>query len=171
MRMIGLAGWSGAGKTTLIAALLPTLIARGISVSTIKHAHHAFDVDRPGKDSFVHREAGAREVLVASSQRIALMRELRGEPEPPLADLIGRLAPVDLVIVEGFKRAPVPKLEVFRRETGKDLLHPIDPTIMAIATDAPGPFPIERLDLDDVQAIADWIEARAQPVQGMFGGA
>src|SRR5437868_12062197 len=150
MRLIGLAGWSGAGKTTLIAAVIPVLVGRGLSVSTVKHAHHAFDVDKPGKDSYVHREAGASEVLVASDQRFALMRELRGAPEPALAELLGRLAPVDLVLVEGFKRDAHPKLEVHRVATDKAFIHPEDPYIRAIATDAPGPFPIARLEIDDI---------------------
>ncbi len=165
MRLIGLAGWSGAGKTTLIASLIPELTRRGVRVSTIKHAHHDFDVDRPGKDSYVHRVSGANEVLIASSRRFALMHELRGEPEPSLGELLQRLAPVDLVVVEGFKREAHAKLEVYRTETGKDLIHPGDATVAAIATDAPGPFPIPRFALDDMQAIADWVLANAQPVE------
>src|SRR5260221_12546659 len=110
MRLIGLSGWSGAGKTTVISAVIPALIARGLTVSTVKHAHHSFEIDRPGKDSFVHREAGASEVLIASAHRFALMRELRGAPEPALAELLKRLAPVDLVLGEGFKRDTHPKL-------------------------------------------------------------
>ena len=169
MRLIGLAGWSGAGKTTLIAALIPTLRARGLSISTIKHAHHAFDVDQPGKDSYVHRAAGASEVLVASGQRFALMHELRGAPEPSLGELIARLAVVDLVLVEGFKADAHPKLEVHRLATGKDLIHPRDSHIRAIATDAPGPFPIERLDIDDIEGIADWLIQHALPVVDFIG--
>ena len=169
MRLIGLAGWSGAGKTTLIAALIPALRARGLSISTIKHAHHAFDVDQPGKDSYVHRAAGASEVLVASSQRFALMHELRGAPEPPLGELIARLAAVDLVLVEGFKADAHPKLEVHRLATDKDLIHPRDPHIRAIATDAPGPFAIERLDIDDIEGIADWLIQHALPVVDFIG--
>ena len=169
MRLIGLAGWSGAGKTTLIAALIPALKARGLTLSTVKHAHHAFDVDKPGKDSYVHREAGATEVLVASRHRYALMRELRDEPEPRLGSLLARLAPVDLVLVEGFKADAHPKLEVHRLATGKDLIHPRDPYIRAIATDAPGPFPIERLDIDDIGGIADWVLAHAEPLERFLG--
>ena len=165
MRLVGLSGWSGAGKTTVIAAVIPALKARGLTVSTVKHAHHAFEIDRPGKDSFVHRQAGASEVLVASRHRFALMRELRDEPEPPLSVLLRRLAPVDLVIVEGFKRDAHPKLEVHRVATGKDYLHPGDPHIRAIATDAPGPFPIPRLAIDDIAAIAAWLLAEAQPIE------
>jgi molybdopterin-guanine dinucleotide biosynthesis protein B len=166
MRLIGLAGWSGAGKTTLIRALIPALRARGLTVSTIKHAHHAFDVDTPGKDSFVHREAGASEVLVSSSQRLALMRELRGAAEPSLAELLQRLSPVDLVLVEGFKADRHVKLEIHRLETRKPFLFPSDPKIRAIATDAPGAFPIPRFDLEAVGAIADWVDAHAEPVEG-----
>jgi molybdopterin-guanine dinucleotide biosynthesis protein B len=166
MRVIGLAGWSGAGKTTLIRSLIPELVSRGLTVSTIKHAHHGFDVDKPGKDSFLHRQAGAKEVLVSSSVRLALMRELRGEPEPPLAELLGRLSPVDLVIVEGFKREHHPKLEVYRSETEKGFLFPTDGDIEAIATDASGPFPIRHFALDDIAVIADWMLAAARPVDG-----
>ncbi len=127
MRAIGLAGWSGAGKTTLIVRLIPELNRRGLSASTIKHAHHGFDVDRPGKDSYEHRAAGAHEVLVASANRLALMRELRGAPEPSLADLLRLLEPVDLVLIEGFKRDPFPKIEVYRAANGKPPLHPAGP--------------------------------------------
>ena len=126
MRAIGFAGWSGAGKTTLIVRLIPELNRRGLSVSTIKHAHHGFDLDQPGKDSYVHRAAGAHEVLVASANRLALMRELRGAPEPSLADLLRLLAPVDLVLVEGFKRDSLPKIEVHRAANGKPPIHPED---------------------------------------------
>jgi molybdopterin-guanine dinucleotide biosynthesis protein B len=170
MRLIGLAGWSGAGKTTVIAAVIPALRARGLAVSTVKHAHHGFDVDVPGKDSYVHREAGATEVLVASSRRFALMHELRDEPEPPLSALIARLAPVDLVLVEGFKRDAHPKLEIHRTETGQPLLHPEDPHIQAIATDAAGPFPIPRIAIADTSAIADWLVAHALPVERFLQG-
>ncbi|WP_307437547.1 molybdopterin-guanine dinucleotide biosynthesis protein B [Labrys monachus] len=163
MRLMGLAGWSGAGKTTLVAALIPRLRRMGATVSTIKHAHHAFDIDQPGKDSYVHREAGAQEVLVASAHRFALMHELRGAPEPPLSALLARLAPVDIVIIEGFKTDSHPKIEVHRIATGKDLIHPRDAQILAIATDAPGPFPIPRFDIDDIEAIARWILTAALP--------
>ena len=139
MRIIGLAGWSGAGKTTLVAKLIPSILARGLKVSTVKHAHHAFDVDQPGKDSYAHRMAGATEVLVASARRFALMHELRGEDEPPLSALLAKLAPVDLVIIEGYKRDPHPKLEVFRADVGKPLIHPDDPHVVAIASDVPLP--------------------------------
>ncbi len=135
MRVIGFAGWSGAGKTTLIVKLIPELNRRGLSVSTIKHAHHNFDLDQPGKDSYEHRAAGAEEVLVASANRVALMRELRGAPEPSLAELLRLLKEVDLVLVEGFKRDPLPKIEVFRSANGKPPLYPDDPNIVALISD------------------------------------
>ncbi len=155
--MLGLAGWSGAGKTTLLTALLPRLIARGHSVSTIKHAHHGFDMDRPGKDSFRHREAGAREVLVASARRWALLHELDG-PEPGLPDLLAKLAPVDVVLVEGFKTSAYPKLEVYRAVLGQPPLWPTRGDIVAVATDTALPNcdrPVLRLH--DPDAIADWV--------------
>jgi molybdopterin-guanine dinucleotide biosynthesis protein B len=141
MRIIGFAGWSGSGKTTLIVKLIPALIARGLSVSTLKHAHHSLEVDKPGKDSYRHREAGAREVLVASANRWALMRELRDEEEPHLADLLPRLSDVDLVIVEGFKRETHAKLEVHRNDVGKPFLFPEDRNIVAVVSDTPPAFP------------------------------
>ena len=158
MRVIGVAGWSGAGKTTLIKALIPRLLARGLRVSTVKHAHHRFDVDQPGKDSWEHRQAGATEVLVASAARWALMHELRDAPEPSLRFLLGRLAPVDLVLIEGFKREPYPKIEVFRAEAGKPPLHPEDPAVVAVASDVPLPEAgIPVVKLDDLEAIADTV--------------
>jgi molybdopterin-guanine dinucleotide biosynthesis adapter protein len=141
MRVIGFAGWSGSGKTTLIVKLIPALIARGLSVSTLKHAHHSLEVDKPGKDSYLHREAGAREVLVASANRWALMRELRDEDEPHLADLLPRLGDVDLVIVEGFKRETHAKIEVHRKGLGKPFLFPEDRNIVAVVSDTPPAFP------------------------------
>lgn len=156
MRIIGLAGWSGAGKTTLLTRLIPCLTGRGLSVSTIKHAHHAFDVDRPGKDSYEHRAAGASQVLVSSAKRWALMTEHRDAPEPGLRELLAQLAPVDLVIVEGFKRHSHPKIEVHRAANGKPWLHPEDPMILAVAADtAPPPGAPPHLALDDIGAIAD----------------
>lgn len=159
MRIFGLAGWSGSGKTTLVGKLIPELTARGLAVSTIKHAHHAFDVDSPGKDSYRHREAGANEVLVSSANRWALMHEHRGAPEPSLEELLRRLSPVDLVIVEGFKREPHPKLEVYRAIVGKPALQPDDPHIVGIATDRPDGLdaPVPVLDLDDIAGIADLV--------------
>ena len=158
MKVLGLAGWSGAGKTTLLAKLIPELIRRGITVSTMKHAHHAFDVDTPGKDSYVHREAGATEVLVASGNRWALMHELRGAPEPDSKALMQHMSPVDLLLVEGFKREGHDKLEIYREANGKPLLAAEDPNIVAILVD--GPKPDTRLpviDLNDIGAIADFV--------------
>ena len=164
MRILGLAGWSGVGKTTLLTQLIPHLRAGGISVSTIKHAHHAFDIDQPGKDSYRHREAGAGEVLIASSRRWALMHELRNEAEPSLADLLGHLSPVDLVLVEGFRRHPHPKLEVHRPSLGKPLLCLEDRHIVAVATDAPLAAPVPTIDLGDLYALAKCVRAAAQPL-------
>ena len=157
MRIFGLAGWSGSGKTTLLAAIVPELAARGLSVSTIKHAHHDFDIDRPGKDSWRHRQAGASEVMVASARRWALMHELRGAAEPSLDELVARLSPVDVVIVEGYKRHPHPKLEVHRPSLGKSLLYPDDPYIVAIASDEPFAAPLPLLSLADPAAVAGFM--------------
>lgn len=168
MRIIGIAGWSGAGKTTLLAKLIPRLTARGVRVSTVKHAHHAFDVDQPGKDSHTHRMAGATEVLVSSVNRWALVHELRGAAEPKLSDLLGKLAPVDLVIVEGFKHGAHPKLEIYRSAVGKPPLHPDDPHIVAVASDAPVPSArVPVVGLDDVDAIADLMLAHAAPIAAL----
>lgn len=156
MRIIGLAGWSGAGKTTLLTRLIPELRGRGLSVSTLKHAHHAFDVDKPGKDSFEHRAAGASQVLVASANRWALMTEHRDAPEPGLAELLTHLSPVDLVIIEGFKREAHPKIEVHRAANGKPWLHLEDSRIGLVASDvAPPPGAPGWVHLDDIPAIAD----------------
>jgi molybdopterin-guanine dinucleotide biosynthesis protein B len=160
MRLIGLAGWSGSGKTTLLAKLIPALIARGQSVSTIKHAHHDFDIDRPGKDSWIHRQAGATEVLVASQCRFALMHELHDGLEPTLPELLGRLAPVDIVLIEGFKRDPHPKIEVHRPEIGKPLLQPDDHWIAAVASPSCVSAAVPWLPLDDIEAIADFVLAQ-----------
>lgn len=169
MRIIGLAGWSGSGKTTLITKLIPRLVARGIKVSTLKHAHHSFDIDQPGKDSHSHRMAGATEVLVGSAGRFALVHELRGAPEPTLGALLRKLSPVDLVLVEGYKRAPHPKLEVFRAAVGKPLLYPDDPAIVAIACDAPLPSAqVPVVDLDDIDGIADILLKHASPLDDVL---
>lgn len=158
MKIFGIAGWSGSGKTTLLTALIPELVGRGVAVSTLKHAHHSFDVDKPGKDSHRHREAGATEVMISSANRWALMHEHRGAPEPTAADLIRQMSPVDLVLIEGFKREPHPKIEIHRPVVGKPLLQPDDPCIVAVASDdlLPG-LSVPRLDLNDVPAIADFI--------------
>ncbi len=158
MRIFGLAGWSGSGKTTLMTALIPEFVARGITVSTIKHAHHAFDVDQPGKDSWRHRQAGASEVMVVSERRWALMHELRGDPEPGLDELAARISPVDLLLVEGFKHHPHPKLEIYRAALGKPPLHPDDPFVVAVACDQELPgLALPWLPLADAAAIAAFI--------------
>jgi molybdopterin-guanine dinucleotide biosynthesis protein B len=157
MHIFGLAGWSGSGKTTLLTAIIPELAARGLRVSTIKHAHHAFDVDQRGKDSWRHREAGAHEVMVASARRWAIMHELRDAPEPTLDDLVARMTPVDLLLVEGWKRHPHPKIEVHRPALGKPLLYPDDPYVVAIASDEALAAPIPFLPLGDPQAVAAFI--------------
>ena len=154
MKVIGLAGWSGAGKTTLLTRVIPHLLKDGLRVSVIKHAHHAFDVDVPGKDSWKHREAGAAEVLVSSSQRWALMRELRGAAEPRLPELLAKMARVDLVVVEGFKREPHRKIEVYRAANEKPLLFPDDPGIVGIATDTAVETTLPTAHLDDIEAVA-----------------
>ena len=158
MRIFGLAGWSGSGKTTLMTALIPELADRGVTVSTLKHAHHAFDVDQPGKDSWRHRQAGAREVMISSQTRWALMHELRGAPEPTFDELVRRMGAVDLLLVEGFKRHPHPKIEVYRPSLGKPLLHPEDPLVVAIASDEmlPG-LTLPWLPLSDASAVATFI--------------
>jgi len=172
MRAFGLAGWSGSGKTVLMGRLLPELTGRGLKVSTVKHAHHDFDVDQPGKDSWQHRQAGATEVLVASDRRWALMHELRGAPELGLVDLVRHMSPVDLLLVEGFKRHPMPKLEIYRPSLGKAPLWPDDPSVCAIATNEPLPedwrnrCTLPVLDLDTVAAIADFILAHAVALEG-----
>jgi molybdopterin-guanine dinucleotide biosynthesis protein B len=166
-RLIGLAGWSGSGKTTLVERLIPVLTGRGLKVSTIKHAHHAFDIDRPGKDSWVHRQAGATEVLVASANRFALIHELRGAPEPSLDELLARLAPADIVIVEGFRHGAHPKIEIFRPELGKPPLYPDDPMIFAVASPKPiAGLTKPYLPLDDPAAIADFILASVPEALG-----
>jgi len=158
MEIFGIAGWSGSGKTTLLQKLIPELTARGLSVSTIKHAHHNFDVDRPGKDSYEHRAAGAQEVMVTSKNRWALMHELRDEDEPTLAEAAARMSPVDLLLVEGFKHESHVKLEVHRGANDKPLLQPDDPHVVAIACDIELPdSPVPVLDINDVTAIADFI--------------
>jgi len=168
MKVIGLAGWSGAGKTTLLTRLIPHFIGEGLRVSVIKHAHHHFDVDVPGKDSWRHREAGAAEVLVSSERRWALMHELRGAPEPRLPELLARLAPVDLVVVEGFKREPLRKIEVHRAANGKPLLFPDDPGIVGIAADTTVETRLPTVHLDDIAGIAAMMRRFAVPIEDVL---
>jgi molybdopterin-guanine dinucleotide biosynthesis protein B len=157
MKVFGFAGWSGSGKTTLIEQLIPRFVQRGLRVSLIKHAHHTFDVDQPGKDSYRHRHAGASEILIASSRRWVLMHELRGAHEPSFKEQVKRVSPCDLLLVEGFKFAPIPKLEVWRAQTGEPLLHPNDPHFVAVATDAKIESRLPVLDLNNVDAIASFV--------------
>jgi len=157
MKVFGIAGYSGSGKTTLLEQLIPRLTGRGLKVSVIKHAHHGFDIDRPGKDSYRHREAGATEVLLCCHDRWALMHERRDAGEVRLDELLSRLAPCDLVLIEGFKQEPVPKLEVYRPANGKPPLYPERSDIVAVATDADIALPLPKLPLNDVGAIATYI--------------
>jgi molybdopterin-guanine dinucleotide biosynthesis adapter protein len=157
MKIFGFAGYSGSGKTTLIEQLIPLFTARGLRVSLIKHAHHTFDVDTPGKDSYRHRHAGCTEVLVTSSRRWVLMHELRGAQEPDLNEQLMHLSPCDLVLVEGFKHDPIAKIEVYRSVTGEPLLHPNDANIVAVASDARLDTPLPWLDLNQPAHIAEFI--------------
>ncbi|MEM8630435.1 MAG: molybdopterin-guanine dinucleotide biosynthesis protein B [Pseudomonadota bacterium] len=157
MKIYGVTGWKNAGKTGLMERLVSEITGRGFSVSTLKHAHHVFDVDHPGKDSFRHRQAGASEVLVVSRVRWALMAELREAEEPPLGELLIKLAPVDLVLIEGYKRETHPKIEAWRAETGNPLIAPGDPLIKAVAADSPVEIDRPVFDLNDTGAIADFI--------------
>lgn len=157
MKVFGFAGWSGSGKTTLIEQLIPRFVKQGLKVSLVKHAHHSFDVDHPGKDSYRHREAGCSEVLVASEKRWVIMHELRGEPEPTLEEQIERVSPCDLVLVEGYKSHPVPKLEIWREQNAKPLLHPGDRHIIAIAAEGSLKTRLPRFDLKDHDGISDFI--------------
>jgi molybdopterin-guanine dinucleotide biosynthesis protein B len=168
MKVIGIAGWSGAGKTTLLTRVIPCLTARGMRVSTIKHAHHDFDVDQPGKDSHTHRTAGATEVLASSANRWALMHELRGEGEMALDALLAKLSLVDLVLVEGFKKQAHPKLEVYRAVVGKPLLHPEDQNIVAIASDGKVEASVPVVSLDDIDAVSDILVDKAAPLDAVM---
>ena len=161
MRVIGLAGWSGAGKTTVLTRLIPHFIAQGLRVSVIKHAHHSFDVDTRGKDSWLHRQSGAAEVLVSSGLRWALMHELRGASEPKIPELLAKMSRVDLVLIEGFKREPHRKIEVYRAANGKPPLFPDDPEIVGIASDTKLETGLPTADLDDIPAIAALLQASA----------
>jgi molybdopterin-guanine dinucleotide biosynthesis protein B len=172
MRVIGLAGWSGSGKTTLLTKAIPRLVALGLKVSTLKHAHHDFDIDQPGKDSHSHRAAGATEVLIGSDRRWALVHELRTEAEPELPALLRRLSPVDLVIIEGYKSAPHPKLEVHRAALGKPLLAPDDAAIMAIASDVALPAArVPVVDREDIERIVDILIRHATPLDALLATA
>jgi molybdopterin-guanine dinucleotide biosynthesis protein B len=157
MKVFGLAGWSGSGKTTLIEQLIPRFVKRGLKVSLIKHAHHSFEVDHPGKDSYRHREAGCSEVVVVSEKRWVVMHELRGEPEPSLEEQIGRVSPCDLLLVEGYKHYAMPKLEIWRKENAKPLLYPEDKHVIAVAADAALDTRLPRFDLNDYDGIGDFI--------------
>ncbi|KEJ96689.1 molybdopterin guanine dinucleotide biosynthesis accessory protein MobB [Pseudosulfitobacter pseudonitzschiae] len=160
MRIFGVVGWKNAGKTGLMERLVTEITGRGFTVSTVKHAHHSFDVDHPGKDSHRHRVAGASEVLLASRNRFALMHEMRGADELPLSELLKKLSPVDLVLVEGYKRDAHPKVEAHRAETGNPLIAPDDPTVRAVASDSAVDVGVPVFDLDDTVAIADFILAQ-----------
>jgi molybdopterin-guanine dinucleotide biosynthesis adapter protein len=168
MKVIGIAGWSGAGKTTLLSRIIPHLLGQGLRVSVIKHAHHSFDVDVPGKDSWVHRQSGATEVLVTSGKRWALMHELRGAGELLLPDLLGKMSPVDLVVVEGFRSEPHRKIEVYRAANGKALLFPGDPAIAGIASDVAVETELPHAHLDDIPAIAAMMLRSAIPVEDVL---
>jgi molybdopterin-guanine dinucleotide biosynthesis protein B len=168
MKVIGLAGWSGAGKTTLLARIIPHFLKEGLRVSVIKHAHHSFDVDVPGKDSWVHRKSGAMEVLVSSGQRWALMHELRGAAEPRLPELLKKMSPVDLVVVEGFKSEPHRKIEVHRAANGKAMLFPDDPAIVGIATDGAVETALPVVHLDDIPGIAAMMQRSAISVEELL---
>jgi len=168
-RVIGLAGWSGAGKTTLLTKLIPLLTERGLRVATIKHAHHSFEVDHPGKDSYEHRKAGASEVIVSSARRWVQIHEAAGSPEATLPQLLRRLSPCDLVLVEGYKREKHPKLEVFREAVGKSALHPQDRDIVAVASDRAFPAAgVPVANLEDIAQIADLIIAYAEPLDSVL---
>jgi molybdopterin-guanine dinucleotide biosynthesis adapter protein len=168
MKVIGLAGWSGAGKTTLLRRVIPHLLAQGLRVSVIKHAHHEFDVDVPGKDSWVHRQSGAAEVLVTSSMRWALMHELRGASEPRIPELLAKMSPVDLVLVEGFKRDPHRKIEVHRAANAKPLLFPDDADIVGVATDTAVETRLPTAHLDDIPAIAAMMQEAAISIEDVI---
>jgi molybdopterin-guanine dinucleotide biosynthesis protein B len=157
MKVIGIAGFSGSGKTTLIEKVIPELVRAGLRVSLIKHAHHEFDVDQPGKDSYRHRHAGCTEVLVSSSRRWALMHELRGGPEPSLQEQLRHFSPCDLVIVEGYKHEALPKVEVHRKGSEAPLLYPEDRNVVAIATDEELDTTLPQIDLNDAAAVARFI--------------
>jgi molybdopterin-guanine dinucleotide biosynthesis protein B len=169
MKVMGIAGYSGSGKTTLVERLIPALRSRGLRVSVVKHAHHDFEIDHEGKDSWRHRQAGAAEVLVTSPRRWALVHELRNDPKPTLQDHLARLGHCDIVLVEGFKREPIPKLEVHRAASGKPSLWPTDGDIVGLATDVPVVSGLPQFPLDAIEAIADFVVAHLglQPGQSI----
>lgn len=168
-RILGIVGWSGSGKTVLITKLIPLLAGRGLRVATLKHAHHAFDVDQPGKDSYEHRKAGAGEVIVSSSRRWVQMQEVGNRAEATLAELLRRLSPCEIVLIEGFKTERHPKMEVYRRANGKSPLHPGDSRIVAIASDQAFPdASVPVVDLNDLPAVADLVCERAEPMEAVL---
>ncbi len=164
MKVFGFAGYSGSGKTTLIEQVIPLLVQRGLRISLVKHAHHAFDVDQPGKDSYRHRHAGATEVMLTSAKRWVLMHEIGDHPEPELPEQLRRMSVCDIVLVEGFKKQPIPKLEVHRKAHGKPLLFSADPHIVGIATDEPIDTQLPRFALSDYDAIAAFVVANAAQI-------
>jgi len=168
MKVIALAGWSGAGKTTLLSRVIPLLVEQGLRVSVIKHAHHKFDIDTPGKDSWRHREAGAQEVLVSSGNRWALMHELRGEREPRLLELLQKLSRVDLVVIEGYKAEPLRKIEVHRAGNGKPFLFPTDSDIVGIAADVEVETRLPIVHLDDIAGVAAMMRRYAVPIEDVL---
>lgn len=170
MRVIGLAGWSGAGKTNLLVRAIPVLVARGVKVATVKHAHHDFDTDWPGKDSYEHRKAGASEVLISSGRRWAQVHELGDEEEATLGQLLRRISPCDLIVVEGYKREPIPKIEVHRADNGRPPIHPLDPTIVGIASDVAFPASgIPVVDLNDAEAVTGLMLDVAVSLEDVLG--
>ncbi|MBN8981021.1 MAG: molybdopterin-guanine dinucleotide biosynthesis protein B [Rhizobiales bacterium] len=168
MKVIGLAGWSGAGKTTLLTQIIPHFTAEGLRVSTVKHAHHKFDVDVPGKDSWRHRQAGATEVLIASGRRWALMHELRDNPEPRLTELLEKMARVDLLIVEGFKADSHPKIEVHRAANGRPFMYPDDSAIVGLVSDTKADTKLPFAHIDDIPAVARLVKASAIKIEDLF---
>lgn len=170
-KVLGVAGWSGAGKTTLLTRLIPLLVSRGLHLATVKHAHHSFDVDQPGKDSYVHRKAGAGEVIVSSARRWVQMHEIGAGAEATLPELLAKVSPCDLVLVEGFKTERYPKIEIFRASVGKAPLYPHDNLIVAVASDAPfSGIGVPCADLNDISAVADLVLSRAQPIEAVIAG-
>lgn len=167
VNVIGIVGWKNCGKTTLAGALIRELSARGLTVNSIKHAHHGVDVDQPGTDSYKHREAGAREVILAGGQRFAIMHELRGAEEPTMEELLARLGPCDWVVVEGFKAHSHPKIEVYRQGCGRAPLYREDPSVIAVAADYPVDFSGPVFDVNEVARIADFVLSKEESFTGV----